>query len=174
MVLCYEKVTRSRFVMLVTSVVLSLYIFIGIGLPLYILYGEERVQVEIFSLWTILGVAILALLPVLIFIPRYVSLTDSCLKLHRGIGVSSFAYDDIKTIRLYSPKNIVTERKFGIGGVGGFIGNFYNPEIGNHVAYVGDYSQAFLIVMKSGKKYMLSCQHSEKIVAQVGDRLRKK
>ena len=174
MVLCYEKVTRSHSVKTITHIVMLLYVFIIVGIPMSLLLGEEWFWTEKVSLWTMLVIVVFTLVPVWVFLPRYVSVTDTCLKLYRGIGVSSFVLEDIKVIRLYSPSNVVTTCTFGIGGVGGFIGKFYNSEIGKYIAYVGDYSQAFLVVMKSGKKYLLSCQNPEKVVGFAADRLRKR
>nr|WP_303246975.1 PH domain-containing protein [Phocaeicola vulgatus] len=59
-----------------------------------------------------------------------------------------------------------------IGGLGGYIGKFYNSKIGFYTAYVGDYSQAFLIKINNREKYVMSCRHAEKIVEEVKSRLK--
>ncbi len=41
-----------------------------------------------------------------------------------------------------------------------------------YTAYVGDYSQAFLIKINNREKYVMSCRHAEKIVEEVKSRLK--
>lgn len=83
------------------------------------------------------------------------------------IGAGVYLYSDITDISLYHRENVAEIRIFGIGGLGGYIGKFYNSKIGFYTAYVGDYSQAFLIKINNREKYVMSCRHAEKIVEEV-------
>lgn len=56
------------------------------------------------------------------------------------IGVGVYFYFDIIDIFLYYRENVVEICIFGIGGLGGYIGKFYNSKIGFYIVYVGDYS----------------------------------
>ena len=50
--------------------------------------------------------------------------------------------------------------------------NFYDKEIGRHLRYVGNHDEAFLVELKSGKKYVLSCENSGRVIELVRDKLR--
>ncbi|MCS2726154.1 PH domain-containing protein [Phocaeicola vulgatus] len=88
------------------------------------------------------------------------------------MGAGVYLYSDITDISLYHRENVAEIRIFGIGGLGGYIGKFYNSKIGFYTAYVGDYSQAFLIKINNREKYVMSCRHAEKIVEEVKSRLK--
>ncbi len=88
------------------------------------------------------------------------------------IGAAVYLLSDITDISLYHRENVAEIRIFGIGGLGGYIGKFYNSKIGFYTAYVGDYSQAFLIKINNREKYVMSCRHAEKIVEEVKSRLK--
>ena len=88
------------------------------------------------------------------------------------IGAGVYLYSDITDISLYHRENVAEIRILGIGGLGGYIGKFYNSKIGFYTAYVGDYSQAFLIKINNREKYVMSCRHAEKIVEEVKSRLK--
>lgn len=74
------------------------------------------------------------------------------------IGAGVYLYSDITDISLYHRENVAEIRILGIGGLGGYIGKFYNSKIGFYTAYVGDYSQAFLIKINNREKYVMSCR----------------
>ncbi|MBQ7042781.1 MAG: hypothetical protein IJN66_08775 [Muribaculaceae bacterium] len=58
-------------------------------------------------------------------------------------------------------------RTCGSGGVLGYTGNFYNKAIGKYISYVGNYDQTFLLTLKTGKRYLLSCQNPEEFVKTI-------
>ncbi len=100
-------------------------------------------------------------------IAKTIEVTGDALILHKAGGNMVMPFLDIQEIRRYSKSGI---RLFGVGGVFGFIGLFANSEIGRHHAYVGSCYEAFLVVMKSGKKYVFSCEDRDEAVRIVPEK----
>ncbi len=116
--------------------------------------------------------AVVILLSVCLYFksPKTIEVTGDALILHKAGGNMVMPFLDIQEIRRYSKSGI---RLFGIGGVFGFFGLFTNSEIGRHHAYVESYYEAFLVVRKSGKKYVLSCEDRDELVRIVSENLAK-
>ncbi len=162
-----EKVLLSKSAKIITAVILPMLIVFGIGVQLYLLTQSED-EVRRYVLIGVMVLIAATLIPCFMLAPRKIVLTDTQLVLHKGVGKLRLSYADMESVSIYRPtKGVVDVRTFGIGGIFGFIGYFYNKQTGHYIAYVGDYSQAFLVRMKNGKKYMLSCGNHQSIVAAV-------
>jgi hypothetical protein len=119
--------------------------------------------------WIILAVSVGILLFFLCFLlesPCAIELKNKELILHKLRGKFVIAYDQIVDVSYYKPDRSET-RCFGSGGVFGFIGKFNNAKIGHYQSYVCNYSQAFLIQTKRGRKYVFSCENRELIVEAI-------
>lgn len=162
-----EKVHLSNTVKIMSAVVIAIVIVAGIGVPLQGLMNSRYDTERYISLGILLFI-ILIFVSVFIYAPKRISLSDEGLILYRGLGKVRLPYSEMADIRIYRPSDsVINIRTFGIGGVLGFIGRYYNKEIGHYISYVGDYSQAFLIQMKSGKKYVMSCNNAQEMVEEV-------
>ena len=139
-----ERVERSQYVKLITWIVSFIILMAGIVFPVLILWVNQDMMSKV------IGASVLC----------------------RILGQVYISYSDITDISLYHRENVAEIRIFGIGGLGGYIGKFYNSKIGFYTAYVGDYSQAFLIKINNREKYVMSCRHAEKIVEEVKSRLK--
>lgn len=126
------------------------------------------VSLEEYSLWGIITASLLLI--VLFFCaywaPNYVEVTKRTIRLHKLVGIKAIPLNEIKTIDIYRGGSMDV-RVCGSGGFLGFTGLFYNNEIGNYYSYIGCYRQAFLIQLKNNKKYLLSCENREQLVALV-------
>lgn len=100
--------------------------------------------------------------------PISIEIDESQLVLNRVLGQKIIRYDDIDSIEIYV-SDALEVRLFGSGGFCGFVGTFRNKKIGKYQSYVGDYSQAFLIRTKEGKKYVLSCKNRESLISKINE-----
>lgn len=58
-------------------------------------------------------------------------------------------------------------RTFGSGGFFGWWGWFRNQELGKFMVYASDLDHVFLVEIKSGKNYVVSCSDPETICDEV-------
>ena len=155
-----NKVYWSKSVKWISSLVLPLILFA------YTLSMPED------SWWSFfpLGILLLVCFCCAYWAPNYVEVTERAIRLHKLVGIKTIPLDEIKTIDLYRGGSMDV-RVCGSGGFLGFTGLFYNNEIGNYYSYIGCYRQAFLIQLKNNKKYLLSCENREQLVAQVKSKI---
>ena len=126
-------------------------------------------QFNTLGLWGLLIIG-----PIILFVliyaaylsPIYMVVTDDIIMLKTLIGRKVFWINDIETIELHKLTG-ANVRTCGSGGVLGYTGNFYNKAIGKYISYVGNYDQTFLLTLKTGKRYLLSCQNPEEFVKTI-------
>lgn len=160
-----NKVNREKTFTVIT--ILCAVIIIGaIGLCIYTAIGhpEDAVYYAI-----VIAIMAFTILYVYLISPKSIELNDTSLIMHKVAGKIIIPLEDIKEIRPYDQSGL---RLFGSGGLFGSIGLFTNNDIGRHYEYVGDFSEAFLVVLNSGKKYVFSCENSDKVIEQVRNNIR--
>jgi len=101
----------------------------------------------------------------IIYTPKYIILYDNSIVLTKIFGRKEIMFDDIINIQKFSSSGDI--RVFGSGGYGGYLGIFSNAQIGKYSAYVGDFSQAFLIQLKNGKNYVFSCENRDLVIETI-------
>ena len=150
------NVKWSKTIYMSTTLVILLFIVITIF------------QFNTLGLWGlfIVPIMLLALGYAAYLSPVYLIVTDDIIMLKKLIGKKVFWINDIETIELHklTGSNV---RTCGCGGVLGYTGNYYNKAIGKYISYVGNYDQTFLITLKTGKRYLLSCQDPEELVKTI-------
>ena len=102
--------------------------------------------------------------------PRFVITSDSEICLCKGVGKVKIKYSDIANLGIFNTKEF-SARTFGIGGICGYTGKFYTKSLGNHTEYVGNYSQAFYLILKNGKKYVFSCEDRDAVLKEIQDKI---
>lgn len=107
-----------------------------------------------------------------LYSPKRVELTADALVLHRVMGPKAFPYTEIEEVGKWSGSAASLLRTFGDGGMFGCIGWFSGGGLGRHFEYVCKYDDAFYLKMRSGRKYMLSCDDAERVVEYVSERVR--
>lgn len=147
----YSVITKLCIVLIICAIGVCLYT--SIELP-------ESATLNI----SIIVVLALSLIIAYLFSPKTIELNDTALTLHRVAGKIRIPLENIKEVRPYYQSGI---RLFGSGGLFGNFGVFTNHDIGRHYEYVGDFSEAFLVVLKSGRKYVFSCENSNKVIEQI-------
>ncbi|MDE6490608.1 MAG: PH domain-containing protein [Muribaculaceae bacterium] len=104
--------------------------------------------------------------------PVSVELDDQTLKINRGHIARTINIADIVRVEPHSRTMVdVRKRICGSCGYMGYWGWFSSPSIGRYFAYVGRWRDAFLIELKSGRKYVISCKESDRVVTAINDRL---
>ena len=161
-----KKVHKSKMLVILTVAVLILLISTEIFFLVQVFIGDIP---YLFSIELSLIIA-LSIIISYGYAPLTVTLSESSLVLRRGIGRKQFNYSDIEYVEAYDNKKIAA-RLCGIGGLFGFIGRYYTEGIGHYFSYVGDYSQAFYFQLKSGKKYMLSCEDREQVISLIREKI---
>ena len=117
----------------------------------------------------VIGILSVALFGILILSPRRISLDDNGVTVHRVIGKKKISYKDISETGLsYTPLFL---RVCGSGGFCGYIGWFKSLGFGTFFSYVGNKDQAFYVVLKNGRRYMLSCEDPDDAIANIRSKI---
>ncbi|MDR2058108.1 MAG: hypothetical protein LBP83_07505 [Dysgonamonadaceae bacterium] len=143
------KVKWGLSVKVITFIVLA--IIISVVLAMINNFFHNHLWWDLVIVFTVLSVCIYCSLE----IPRSIEINENEVILHKLIGKLVININSITYIKPYKPDKSEI-RLFGTGGVGGFIGIFINAHIGKYRAYIGDTSQAFLIITELGKKSLLT------------------
>ncbi|MGM9816379.1 MAG: PH domain-containing protein [Lepagella sp.] len=113
-----------------------------------------------------LGLLALMLIPSLIWMPLCVELKGGSLLVRRPLKVKEIALADIEEVR-QMPPTMGAIRLCGSGGFMGYWGWFREGDIGKYFAYYGRSSDAFLVTLCDGSKYMLGCRDAGEMVAAI-------
>lgn len=98
--------------------------------------------------------------------PRCIRLTNEALEVHKFIGVLRIPFSTIDSVSGYRSLGMEL-RLCGSGGMMGFTGRYYNKREGSYTAFVGSYDHAFMVITRSGKKYLLSCENHAMAIADI-------
>jgi len=121
--------------------------------------------------WIILMVGILAIVIYLFGLtPKRVELTTDGIIVHQWLGKHYFPFAQIESAQPFKYEGN-TIRLFGTSGVKASIGWFSNSKIGIFQAFVSNKYEAILLVMKDGKKKVLSCEHSSDVLDYMNAKL---
>ena len=165
MIIRTETVNLDSGVKGITIFVSLLVSLLGIAMPVYGIITAGRCS-ELYTYISILFFVIICFVPVFMYAPKRVLITEDSLILEKGMGKLVLPVSEISDIEEYG-KCALGFRTFGSGGFMGYIGKFYNKDIGHYTAYVGNCSEMFLVRMKNGKKYLLSCNNYWSVVWQI-------
>ena len=149
------------------QVVLSSYCWIISALSTALMcgvfvYALKRPDNDL-AVW-ILGAAIVVLfLFTLCYMPLSISLDNESLNINRSLKIKSIPVAEIMEVKLCAP-TMGAKRICGSGGWFGWYGWFSEKDLGKYFAYYGKASDCFLVTLKNGKKYMLGCKDTPKMV----------
>lgn len=163
-----ERVVYSRWAVTVTIVVLVIFValkFVKIGI-------DTTDRFWYCCVWSLRVLVLLLLGGGLYYGPVAVELDDRRLKIRRGWFPRKIAISDIARVEPHArTMTDVRKRICGSSGYMGYWGWFSSPSVGRYFAYVGRWSDAFLIELKSGRKYVVSCKDSDIIAGALIERL---
>ncbi|MFZ4457197.1 MAG: PH domain-containing protein [Bacteroidales bacterium] len=141
------KCVWSKLVTMVTIAVLALVVFV------FYKFGTSS---SIFF-----SISFVVLLGVFAYMPIYIEVTQDALIVKRVLGSLVIPRKDIESIGLCPSQ--FGFRKFGSGGLFGYIGWFWNRDIGNYFSYSTDETNQILIVTPT-RKYVISCENREELL----------
>lgn len=108
--------------------------------------------------FALLGLILVILLAVgFYYCPREIIADDKALRVRRWLSKDKvFPYSEITGIELCYP-SLGGLRLCGSGGFMGYWGYFHDISIGTFFGYYGDRDQCFVIRLRNGRQYVLSC-----------------
>ena len=115
---------------------------------------------------------VLAILSGLYYCPRSVEITPSRLVIRRLLTKKYIPVGEIVVVAPYQ-RTMNFVRVCGSGGVFGFWGWFRNQELGRFFVYATSLKQLVVITLASGRKYVISCENSQEMAAQIQLRMHK-
>ena len=142
-----RKVELSAYSIIIT--IATIFILIS-GMIRCLLSGPEWLAYLLGASLVLLGAF------ALFFSPISVSVEDGCLNVNMLLRSKSIPLRDIQSVTL-CPPTMAEKRILGSGGVFGYWGWFREASIGKYMAYYGKASDCFLVRLKNGESYMLSC-----------------
>jgi len=175
------SVTPSRFVKMVTGIVIVIIVIVMIVvaiIPLFPEVDEDYPEDEEGELWLFLflsvGIPILMIavliLPYL-YIPKKYATTSSALVIERSLSPISIPYSSIKNIYHDPETNYLKSiRLWGNGGLYGFTGTFRNSKLGKFYMYARNNNY---VVIEAQKKYVISPDEAPLLVQDVMNQLKK-
>lgn len=100
----------------------------------------------------------------LFYCPLRIETTERTLIIHRALWKNKvLPYANIKAAEPFLPSSGGL-RLCGSGGFMGYWGYFHDTLIGYYFGYYAHYKECFLIRMKNGKQYVLSCREHKEIL----------
>ncbi len=92
-----------------------------------------------------------------IFSPQKYSLTNDSFIIHRIAGDVKIKLNEILEVRLLTKDEMnKTIRTFGVGGLFGYFGKFYNSKLGHQHFYASKRENRTLILLKNDKKIIVT------------------
>lgn len=98
--------------------------------------------------------------------PYEIELDHDNITIHLWIGQEIIPYKDIEQVSSFHYEG-QTLRICGTNGGRIKIGWFWNSQIGKYMSYVTNSYESVLICMKSGKKYVISPEHSQDVIEAI-------
>lgn len=100
---------------------------------------------------------ILLILICFLFSTKFYELENDYLIIQRPIGAVNLPISEIKEIRKMSPGSRIGDiRLFGVGGLFGYYGKYYNFKMGHMTLYTTQKRNRILMTMIEGKKIIIS------------------
>lgn len=158
------KVFNSSFSrgMLISTIFITIFLVIAILVGIYKLF--------VFTLWSIPYVCISIAISIIIFVLGYsyvsqikeIHVTDDMVYIILQCGLVVIPRENIVSVNRKSKINHDI-RLWGIAGVFGYIGHFYNSQIGRYRAYVKNGNKMVAIKTKN-KCYVVSCDNDQELI----------
>ncbi len=163
------KVEKSNTVKGVTAGVMILLVVVFAPIFFFSADGPETLIVSVVIAVAVFG----SIFGLYLMMPRRIELTADAIVVRRVAGKKVLPYADIYEAEAWSGWPHALLRTCGSGALFGYIGWFAGGGLGRHYEYVGRYSQAFYIKLRSGRPYMLSCQERDKVLERINMNIKK-
>ncbi len=150
------KGSLDTLAIVITLIVLLLFLgLIARSMMEFLSAGGDRTTLLlhggiVFFLLAVLGIS-------LYFAPRAYSVNDGALTIQRYVGSVSYPLSDVKEVTVPEEGDFHgTIRTFGVGGLLGYFGKYYNKNLGHVHYYLTQRKNRVLITMTDGKKIVIS------------------
>jgi len=151
------KASIDTLAKIITVGVFVLFIFLGRNNVKTLLNFNEIGTSTILINTTILIFFIVVLIWSYLYSPRGYAIKDSLLLIRRYIGSKTIDLIDIIEVRRLKDREMAwTIRTWGVGGLFGYYGRFYNRALGHMTYYVTQRKNMILLRTKTGKKIIIS------------------
>lgn len=155
-----SKVKFSTFSAVLTAIMFGA-LFIGCLALL-----NERV-----SFFILLSIFVILLISGSLYGADYIKVTDNKVILGSLLKSKKIPLRNIDSVELFQP-TMGAIRICASGGFMGYWGIFREGDIGRYYGFYGKASECFLIRMKNGDKYVLGCEHPDKMVEYIKSQLK--
>lgn len=154
------RVKLSRFSIILTTII-NVALYIGCFVTLK----------EPAPFFCLLGIITALLITGLLFAPVSIKADDHTVTVAHILRKTKIAMTDVASVERFQP-TMGAIRICASGGYMGYWGLFRESDIGHYTAYYGKSSDCFLIVTRSGRKYVLGCADPDSMVAYIRERIK--
>lgn len=145
----HGPVFRSRVVWSRWSVGLTVGV-LALGVALLFMLDADWKRLYVFVVFAAMLIAGFYFAPMEIIVtPRY-------LGVRRMLTMKRIPMADIESAALWQT-TMVDRRVVGSGGFMGYWGHYRSRDLGPYFTYVGRYADTFLVTLRNGRRYLLSC-----------------
>lgn len=150
-----SKVKFSRFSILITVGTIGLLV---IGMIVC-----RDIPTKVITLGVILAAI---MIPSMYYAPLRIELTPETLTIRRLLKCKHIPCSEIASADWCYPSGGGI-RLCGSGGFMGYWGYFNDVVLGTYFGYIGDRNQCILLKLKSGKKYVISCENYNEMLKEI-------
>ncbi|MCO5248049.1 MAG: PH domain-containing protein [Chitinophagales bacterium] len=156
------KTSMDKLTVIITVIVSIIFFIVIMGG----LSNIKNPQINLFMLSVSLSLILVYVLTYA-FKPQYYQLDENELTIHRMISNVKIKRENIKSVEKLDAEMMKnTIRTFGVGGLFGYYGKFYNKEIGKMTLYTTQRVHRLLIKTMDDKNIVISPDLSEKLIEQ--------
>ena len=149
------KASLDKSAKIITIFILALFIFISYTSIKSIFFHSNTKNLVVHILVLILLTSVF--IGSWILAPKEYTITKSYFIIRKNIGNIRIKRSNIIDVRVLTPNEISgTLRTFGVGGIFGYFGKFYIPDIGSVTFYATKQKNLILITTKDDKMMVIS------------------
>lgn len=154
----YFPVSWSKLSIIITAAVAILIIVLGV---VYLAEGNWTDKTR----FAVLAAVIVALLCIVALVPKRIEITQHSLRICRLAGTKEIPLQEIAETGLsFVPTSL---KLCGSGGFCGNIGWYKSDSFGIYFSYATNQAEAFYVILKNGKRYMLSCKNPDAAIEAI-------
>lgn len=156
-----SKISYSRFAILLTAI-LSGVLFVAC-------IATVKEEPAFFSL---LAIFLILYISALFFGAAYIKADSYNIVLGSLLRSKKIPMSEVESVELFQP-TMGAIRICASGGFMGYWGTFREGDIGKYYGFYGKASDCFLVRLKNGSKYVLGCDHPDKMTDYIKSQISK-
>lgn len=152
----FYKASLDTTTKVMSAFVAVLFVFLGNQSVTEIIASNDDLSTLLLHTWILL-VMLTTFVGAYLFSVRGYLIKGDTLIIRRHVRPRNIAFADIESVRMPVPKEFSgTIRTFGVGGLFGYFGTFWNRRLGSMTWYATQAKNRVLIKTKSGKKIVIT------------------